>query len=52
MSAALCDTASLQSRPTLAHARTLSSHNPASYKARGIGDHAVNDAPLSLNGFF
>ena len=32
--------------------RALSSHNPASYKARGIGDHAVNDAPLSLNGFF
>ncbi len=34
------------------NARTLSNHNPTSYKARAIGDHVVNGAPLPLNGFF
>lgn len=34
------------------NARTLANHNPTSYKARAIGDHAINGAPLPLNGFF
>jgi alkylation response protein AidB-like acyl-CoA dehydrogenase len=32
--------------------RTLSSHNPTSYKARAIGDHAINGTPPPTNGFF
>jgi alkylation response protein AidB-like acyl-CoA dehydrogenase len=32
--------------------RTLASHNPTPYKARAIGDHAVNGTPLPANGFF
>jgi alkylation response protein AidB-like acyl-CoA dehydrogenase len=34
------------------NARTLASHNPGAYKARAIGDHAINGTPLPLNGFF
>ncbi|MGF6767665.1 alkylation response protein AidB-like acyl-CoA dehydrogenase [Paraburkholderia sp. GAS199] len=32
--------------------RTISSHNPVVYKARAIGDHAVNGAPLPRAAFF
>jgi alkylation response protein AidB-like acyl-CoA dehydrogenase len=32
--------------------RTLSSHNPTVYKARAIGDLAVNETALPANGFF
>ena len=32
--------------------RTLASHNPTVYKARAIGDRAINGAPLPPNGFF
>ncbi|MBK1835926.1 acyl-CoA dehydrogenase family protein [Azospirillum sp. YIM B02556] len=32
--------------------RTLSSHNPNAYKARAIGDHAVNGTPLPTAAFF
>lgn len=34
------------------NARTLSSHNPTSYKARSIGDYEVNGTPLPAKGFF
>jgi alkylation response protein AidB-like acyl-CoA dehydrogenase len=34
------------------NARTLASHNPASYKARAIGNLEINDAPLPSLGFF
>jgi alkylation response protein AidB-like acyl-CoA dehydrogenase len=34
------------------NARTLASHNPGTYKARAIGDHVINGAPLPVNGFF
>jgi alkylation response protein AidB-like acyl-CoA dehydrogenase len=34
------------------NARTLASHNPGTYKARAIGDHAINGTPLPVNGFF
>lgn len=34
------------------NARTLSSHNPTTLKARAIGDHAVNGTPLPAKGFF
>jgi alkylation response protein AidB-like acyl-CoA dehydrogenase len=34
------------------NARTLASHNPGAYKARAIGDHAINGTPLPVNGFF
>jgi alkylation response protein AidB-like acyl-CoA dehydrogenase len=34
------------------NARTLASHNPASYKARAIGDWVVNGTPLPTTGFF
>jgi alkylation response protein AidB-like acyl-CoA dehydrogenase len=34
------------------NARTLASHNPCGYKARAIGDHAINGTPLPANGFF
>lgn len=32
--------------------RTISSHNPISYKARAIGDHIVNGTPLPSASFF
>lgn len=32
--------------------RTISSHNPVSYKARALGDHIVNAAPLPNAAFF
>jgi alkylation response protein AidB-like acyl-CoA dehydrogenase len=32
--------------------RTLASHNPTVYKARAIGDLAINAVPLPSNGFF
>jgi alkylation response protein AidB-like acyl-CoA dehydrogenase len=34
------------------NARTLASHNPGTYKARAIGDHVINGAPLPGGGFF
>ncbi len=34
------------------NARTLASHNPASFKARAIGDLLVNGRRLPANGFF
>jgi alkylation response protein AidB-like acyl-CoA dehydrogenase len=34
------------------NSRTLASHNPAAYKARAIGDHAINGTPLPVGGFF
>jgi alkylation response protein AidB-like acyl-CoA dehydrogenase len=34
------------------NARTLASHNPAAYKARAIGDHAINGTSLPVGGFF
>jgi alkylation response protein AidB-like acyl-CoA dehydrogenase len=34
------------------NARTLATHNPTPYKARAIGDHAVNGTPLPDSGFF
>ncbi|MDR3467891.1 MAG: acyl-CoA dehydrogenase family protein [Xanthobacteraceae bacterium] len=34
------------------NARTLSSHNPVTLKARAIGDHDVNGTPLPAKGFF
>jgi alkylation response protein AidB-like acyl-CoA dehydrogenase len=34
------------------NARTLASHNPASYKARAIGNLEINGAPLPTLGFF
>jgi alkylation response protein AidB-like acyl-CoA dehydrogenase len=34
------------------NARTLSSHNPTTYKARSIGQHLVNGTPLPAKGFF
>lgn len=32
--------------------RTLASHNPASYKARAVGDYFINGTSLPPNGFF
>jgi alkylation response protein AidB-like acyl-CoA dehydrogenase len=32
--------------------RTISSHNPVAYKARAIGDHTLNGAPLPTAAFF
>jgi alkylation response protein AidB-like acyl-CoA dehydrogenase len=32
--------------------RTIASHNPVAYKARAIGDHAVNGTPLPRAAFF
>jgi alkylation response protein AidB-like acyl-CoA dehydrogenase len=32
--------------------RTLTLHNPTSYKAVAVGDHVVNDAPLPGNAYF
>ncbi len=34
------------------NARTLSSHNPTTLKARSIGDYLVNGTPLPAKGFF
>jgi alkylation response protein AidB-like acyl-CoA dehydrogenase len=34
------------------NARTLASHNPASYKARAVGDYEVNGTPPPGKGFF
>jgi len=34
------------------NARTLASHNPTVYKARAIGDNAINGTPLPVSGFF
>jgi alkylation response protein AidB-like acyl-CoA dehydrogenase len=34
------------------NARTLSSHNPTTYKARSIGNHEINGTPLPAKGFF
>jgi alkylation response protein AidB-like acyl-CoA dehydrogenase len=34
------------------NARTLSSHNPVSYKERAIGQYLVNGTPLPARGFF
>jgi alkylation response protein AidB-like acyl-CoA dehydrogenase len=34
------------------NARTLSSHNPVSYKERAIGQYLINDTPLPSKGFF
>jgi alkylation response protein AidB-like acyl-CoA dehydrogenase len=34
------------------NARTLSSHNPTTLKARAIGDYDVNGTPLPAKGFF
>jgi alkylation response protein AidB-like acyl-CoA dehydrogenase len=33
------------------NARTVTSHNPAVYKARAIGDHAINATPLPQSWF-
>ncbi|WP_441236116.1 acyl-CoA dehydrogenase [Bradyrhizobium sp. 930_D9_N1_4] len=34
------------------NARTLSSHNPTTYKARSIGEHEINGTLLPAKGFF
>ncbi len=34
------------------NARTLSSHNPVTYKAQAIGAWEVNGTPLPAKGFF
>jgi alkylation response protein AidB-like acyl-CoA dehydrogenase len=34
------------------NARTLSSHNPVSYKERAIGQYLINGTPLPSKGFF
>jgi len=34
------------------NARTLSSHNPTTYKARSIGEFEINGTPLPAKGFF
>jgi alkylation response protein AidB-like acyl-CoA dehydrogenase len=34
------------------NARTLSSHNPVSYKERAIGQYLINGTPLPAKGFF
>ena len=34
------------------NARTLSSHNPVSYKERAVGQHLINGTPLPAKGFF
>ena len=34
------------------NARTLSSHNPTTYKARSIGQHEISGTPLPAKGFF
>ena len=34
------------------NARTLSSHNPTTYKARSIGQHVISGTPLPAKGFF
>ncbi|CAH2601941.1 Acyl-CoA dehydrogenase [Rhodovastum atsumiense] len=34
------------------NARTISSHNPATYKAVWVGNHVINGTPLPANSFF
>lgn len=34
------------------NARTLSSHNPTTFKARSIGQHVISGTPLPAKGFF
>jgi alkylation response protein AidB-like acyl-CoA dehydrogenase len=34
------------------NARTLSSHNPTTFKARSVGQHEINGTPLPDKGFF
>jgi alkylation response protein AidB-like acyl-CoA dehydrogenase len=34
------------------NARTLSSHNPTTYKARSIGQYVISGTPLPAKGFF
>lgn len=34
------------------NARTLATHNPASYKARGVGQHLITGERVPLTGFF
>ena len=34
------------------NARTLSSHNPSTYKARSIGQYEISGTPLPAKGFF
>jgi alkylation response protein AidB-like acyl-CoA dehydrogenase len=34
------------------NARTLSSHNPTTYKARSIGQYVINGTPLPAKGYF
>ena len=34
------------------NARTLSSHNPTTYKARSIGQYEISGTPLPAKGFF
>ena len=34
------------------NARTLSSHNPTTYKARSIEQHVISGTPLPAKGFF
>ncbi|MFN5686700.1 MAG: acyl-CoA dehydrogenase, partial [Bradyrhizobium sp.] len=34
------------------NARTLSSHNPVTYKERAIGQFLINGTPLPAKGFF
>ena len=34
------------------NARTLATHNPAAYKARGVGQHLISGERLPLTGFF
>ncbi|WP_375167188.1 MULTISPECIES: hypothetical protein [unclassified Bradyrhizobium] len=34
------------------NARTLSSHNPTTYKVRSIGQYEINATPLPAKGYF
>jgi hypothetical protein len=34
------------------NARTLSSHNPTTFKARSVGQYEINGIPLPAKGFF
>ncbi|MFJ5489205.1 hypothetical protein ACIKTA_17275 [Hansschlegelia beijingensis] len=34
------------------NARTLATHNPAAYKARGVGQHLISGERVPLTGFF
>jgi hypothetical protein len=37
---------------TSGRGRTLSSHNPTTFKDRSIGQHEINGTPLPAKGFF